>query len=148
MYSFHIFIKFELNFKRMSSEQHKPFVLKDRLRSFDYAFKGIKHVIATQHNMWIHLVLMLMAIGMGFIFNINAIEWLAIIFAIALVLAAEIFNSSIEAIIDLISPDYNEKAGKVKDMAAGAVLITAIAAVIAAGVIFIPYIISILNLNK
>jgi diacylglycerol kinase len=126
----------------MSPQQHKPFVWKDRIRSFVYAYRGIKHVITTQHNMWIHLLIMLIVVGMGLICNIRPIAWVVIIFAIAMVLAAEIFNSAIEVLVDLVSPDYNEKAGRIKDMAAGAVLITAIAAVIIACIIFIPYIIS------
>ncbi|MCX6230790.1 MAG: diacylglycerol kinase family protein [Bacteroidetes bacterium] len=129
-----------------SAEKHKPFVLKDRLKSFVYAYRGIKYVIATQHNMWIHILLMLIVVGMGFICDLRPIAWIVIIFAIAMVLAAEIFNSAIEALVDLHSPDYSEKAGRIKDMAAGAVLITAIAAVIAACIIFIPYIISLNNL--
>ncbi len=123
----------------------KKFALKDRLKSFVYAFNGIRHVIVSQHNIWIHIVLACVAIALGFIFNIHALEWIGIVLCIGLVLAAEVFNSAIEALVDLVSPVYNKKAGLIKDMAAAAVLITALMAVIVGCIIFIPHIYNLLN---
>ena len=120
----------------------KPFALKDRLKSFVYAFNGIRHVIASQHNVWIHIVLACIAICLGFVFTINTTQWIAIVLSIGLVLAAEVFNSAIEALVDLVSPVYNKKAGLIKDMAAAAVLITAIMAFIVGMIIFLPPIIN------
>jgi len=120
----------------------KPFTIKNRLKSFVYAFKGIKQVVVSQHNMWIHIVFALLAIALGFMFEINATEWIAIVLSIGLVLTAEIFNTAIESLVDLISPNFNEKAGKIKDIAAAAVLITAITAVIIGMIIFSPHIIN------
>lgn len=120
----------------------KSFTLKNRLKSFVYAFSGIKQVIASQHNMWIHIVLALLTIALGFVFKINASEWIAIIISIGMVLAAEVFNTAIESLVDIISPNFNEKAGKIKDIAAAAVLITAITAAIIGMFIFLPHIVN------
>lgn len=77
----------------------------------------------------------------GYVFGISAKEWIAVVFAIGTVLAAEAVNSSIEAIADLVSPGYNEAIKRTKDLAAGAVLILAIAAAIVGLIIFVPKII-------
>ena len=119
-----------------------PFQFRNRLKSFIYAFKGVKFVFLSQHNMWIHIVLAFIAVILGFVLGINIFEWVAVIFSIGFVITMEIFNSAIETLVDLISPNYNEKAGKIKDMAAGAVLISAITAVIIGAIIFIPRILN------
>lgn len=124
----------------------KNFSFKERLKSFDYAFNGIKLVLASQHNTWIHIFISFSVICAGFSFRISKNEWIAIVLCIGLVMAAEFFNSAIEALVDLVSPDYNEKAGKIKDIAAAAVLLTAITSVITACIIFSPYIIHLFNL--
>ena len=74
----------------------------------------------------------------GFLLNLSAEEWIVIAFAIGLVLAAEAINSSIEALADLVSPEYNEAIKRTKDLAAGAVLILAITAAIVGFIVFIP----------
>jgi diacylglycerol kinase len=89
-----------------------------------------------------------MAIILGFVFNINTTQWIAVVLSIGLVLAAEVFNSAIEALVDMVSPVYNKKAGIVKDMAAAAVLTTAIMAVIVGIIIFLPYILHLFNSSK
>lgn len=124
-----------------TSQKNKPFNLKDRIKSFIYAFNGIKEVITTQHNAWIHILIAITVICLGFIFSINAGEWIAIVLSIGIVLAAEVFNTAIEALVDIVSPAFNEKAGKIKDMAAAAVLLTAIAAIFIGCIIFFPYIV-------
>ncbi len=121
------------------------FKLKDRLKSFIYAFKGIKFVFLSQHNMWIHIILSFIAVAMGFSLNITNLEWIAVIFSIGLVLATEALNTAIEFLVDLVSPNYNEKAGRIKDIAAGAVLISAITSASIGAIIFIPKILNLLN---
>ena len=116
----------------------KKFSVTKRIQSFKYAFKGIAHVFAHEHNMWIHLLAAVCVVVLGFYLNINSTEWMLIVFAIALVIAAEIFNSAIEKVVDFISSNQNKKAGLIKDISAGAVLICAIAAAIIGCVIFIP----------
>ncbi|MCF2592500.1 diacylglycerol kinase family protein [Bacteroides caecigallinarum] len=114
------------------------FTLRKRLRSFKFAFNGIKQLIEKEHNAWIHCFATVCVIIAGFVFGISKTEWIAVVFAIGTVLAAEAVNSSIEAIADLVSPGYNEAIKRTKDLAAGAVLILAIAAAIVGLIIFVP----------
>ncbi len=108
------------------------------IRGFGYAFNGIWHAAATQLNFKVHLVAAVVAICGGWALHISSYEWLWIILCIGLVLAAELFNTAIEFLTDLVSPEYNKKAGFVKDMSAGAVLIIAICALIIGLIIFTP----------
>ena len=101
----------------------EPFSIKKRLKSFTYAGKGIKSFVCREHNVWIHLSIALLTIMAGFFFEIHRIEWIAIIICIGVVIAAEAFNTAIERLVNLTSPEWNPIAGEVKDIAAGAVLI-------------------------
>ena len=114
------------------------FTVRKRLRSFKFAFNGIKLLITKEHNAWIHCFAAVCVVIAGFYFDISSSEWIAVVFAIGTVLAAEAVNSSIEAIADLVSPGYNEAIKRTKDLAAGAVLILAISAAIVGLIIFIP----------
>lgn len=114
------------------------FTLRKRLRSFKFAFNGIRLLITREHNAWIHCFAAICVIVAGAILHLNATEWIAVTFAIGMVLSAEAVNSSIEALADLVSPEYNEAIKRTKDLAAGAVLILAIAAAIVGCIIFLP----------
>jgi diacylglycerol kinase (ATP) len=109
-----------------------------RLSSFKFAFKGIAYMLRTQKNAQIHFFIAAMVIALGIIYKIEIGEWCFIILAIGLVMMAEMVNTSIEFLVDLVSPEYQNKAGKAKDIAAGAVLIAAIAAAVIGLIIFIP----------
>ena len=122
----------------------KPFSIADRLRSFVYAFKGIRYSVLKQHNFQIHIALAIIAVLLGYLLKISILEWISIIIVIGMVLAAEIFNTSIEELVNLVSPERNKKAGVIKDLAAGAVLILAITAFITGTIIFLPKIIELL----
>ena len=91
-----------------------------------------------EHNLWIHTLAAATAIALGFILNISPFEWMALSIVIAGVFASELFNSAIESLVDLCSPEFNKKAGRIKDMAAGAVLIAALGALATGLIIFIP----------
>ena len=119
--------------------------MKKLIRSFGYAFKGIGYAAKTQLNFRIHLVAMVIAIFTGWALQIKDSEWLWIIFCIALVLTLELINTAIELLTDLVSPGYNELAGHVKDVAAGAVTIGAIFAAITGGIIFLPKLIALIH---
>ncbi|MCC6726587.1 MAG: diacylglycerol kinase family protein [Saprospiraceae bacterium] len=119
-------------------------MLKKRLNSFRFAFAGIGELVASQTNAKIHLVAATLAVVAGFLLQINRTEWCAIVFAIAMVLAAEAFNTALEHLTDLVSPQYHPLAGKAKDVAAGAVLLTAIGAAAVGLLIFLPKILAIL----
>jgi diacylglycerol kinase (ATP) len=109
-----------------------------RVASFRFAFQGIFHLIRTQHNAHIHLVLGAIAITLGIILGIGQAEWLALTIIITLVLATEGVNTAIEAVVDLASPERHPLAKIAKDVAAGTVLLTAIGAIIVGCIIFIP----------
>jgi diacylglycerol kinase (ATP) len=112
--------------------------MKKLIRSFGYAFKGVAYATKTQLNFRIHLGATTIAVAMGLFFHISTHEWLWIGLCITIVLVTEIFNTMIEALTDMVSPGYNEKAGHIKDMSAGAVVISAAFALIVGLVIFLP----------
>lgn len=95
------------------------------LKSFSYAFKGLVYSLK-QRNMKIIFSIALLTISAAVFLKVNSGDWCILLICIGLVMALEMMNSAIEGIVDLISPDYNEKAGRIKDMAAGAVLIASI----------------------
>ena len=116
----------------------KVFSIKARLKSFTYAFNGLRVMFKNEHNAWIHCFATLCTVTTGIIFKLSALEWVAIIFAIVLVIAGETFNSAIEKLCDVVQPNRDERIGKIKDMSAGAVLLCAIAAVAVGLLIFVP----------
>lgn len=116
----------------------EKFSFKKRAKSFIYAAKGLKSFISREHNAWIHSLAAFAVIVLGIIFHISRTEWIAILLCIGMVFAAEAFNTAIERLVNLVSPDYNKTAGDVKDIAAGAVLICAVTAAIVGLIIFLP----------
>jgi diacylglycerol kinase (ATP) len=111
------------------------------IKSFGYAFKGFRYAAKTQANFRIHLVAMVLTIAMGFYLHLQQSEWLWICLAITMVLTAELLNTAIEVLTDKVSPEYNEQAGHVKDVAAAAVTVTAVFAVVVGAIIMLPKII-------
>jgi diacylglycerol kinase len=112
--------------------------MKKLIRSFGYAFKGVVYASATQLNFRVHLVATILAVFLGYALSISVNEWQWIILCVAIVLMAELFNTALEMLTDLVSPEYNKIAGHVKDMGAGAVVITAIFALVTGIIIFFP----------
>jgi diacylglycerol kinase len=117
---------------------NKPFRINDRVKSIGFAIQGIVTFFKTQHNVWIHLFAAVVVIISGFFFKINNNDWCWLILAIALVLITEMLNTAIEFLSDKVSPEIHPQIKKVKDVAAGAVLIAAIAAMTIGGIIFLP----------
>lgn len=115
------------------------FSFKKRIASFGYAWQGIRYLISQEHNAWIHCFAAVCVVTAGFAFGITRYEWISVILCIGAVLAAEGFNTAIEKLVDLVSPEQHPIAGTVKDVAAGAVLITAIAAACIGLLVFGPY---------
>ena len=109
-----------------------------RLKSFQYAWNGIITAIKSERNMQIHLVFVIAVIVCGVIFRISSMEWVACVICFGLVISTELINTAIETIVDMISPERQALAGKAKDIAAGAVLVAAVAAAIAGTIIFLP----------
>jgi diacylglycerol kinase len=104
-------------------------ILKSVVRSFGFALAGIGFLLRTQRNARIHVVLGAAACGLGAWLHISRVEWAVIVFTIALVLILEGLNTAVEAAIDLASPQIHPLAKAAKDLAAGMVLIAAVASV-------------------
>ncbi len=113
------------------------------INSFKYAIEGFISSFKTERNMKFHIFIMVLVILAGIILKITKAEWIVCIFCIAMVISAELFNTSIETVVDLVMPYKNEKAKIAKDVAAAAVLVLAIASAIIGLMIFIPKIIKI-----
>lgn len=119
---------------------NKPFRIKDRLRSFVYAWRGICCFVCKEHNARVHCAAVIVVTAAGFFFGITREEWMAVIICFALVLAAEAFNTAIETLASFVSEEEHPSLGKVKDVAAGGVLICAIGAAIVGLIVFVPYV--------
>ena len=119
--------------------------IKKRIQSFGFAFKGVATLFKTQPNARIHLMAILLVTVAGYLLKVSITEWCFIVMSFAMVLAAEAFNTAVEFVVDLTSPDYHPLAGKAKDVAAAAVLITAIGAAIIGIIVFLPKLFNILS---
>ena len=106
--------------------------------SFKYAFEGIQEAWKTEQNLKIHFVIMALVIIAGFIFKISAMEWIVCLLLFAIVISLELINTAIETTVDIAMPEINEKAKYAKDIAAGAVLFSAMISVIVGLIIFLP----------
>jgi diacylglycerol kinase (ATP) len=113
-------------------------VLKPRIKSFAYAFAGVAAAFKTQTNVKIHFLAALVVVAASCYFEIDKVEWLFVLSAVFLVLVSELFNTAIEALCDLYSSAYHPKIKFIKDVAAGAVLLSAFYALTIAGIVFIP----------
>lgn len=118
--------------------KNSSFSIPSRLKSFQFAFAGILVLFREEHNAWIHLLATFITVTGGFYFNISRYEWIALFFAIGIVFVAEIVNTSIENLSDVVSPERSDSIKKVKDLAAAAVLFSAIIAMLIGALIFIP----------
>lgn len=111
---------------------------KKSIASFKYAFAGIIATIKSERNMKIHLLVMLLVIIAGMILKLSVTEWKICIILFSLVIAGELFNTAIEAVVDMVMPDIHPKAKLAKDAAAGGVLVLAFGAAIIGLIIFLP----------
>ena len=115
--------------------------LRMRIKSIGYAFTGLYELIKSEPNARIHLAATIVAVSIGFLLGLSNTEWCVIMIVIALVWTAEAFNTVIEKLANYLFPEYHETARIVKDVSAGAVLISAIVALICGMIIFLPKII-------
>lgn len=107
-------------------------------KSFSYSFSGLASAFKSERNFRVHLICLALVISFGFFFQLSTNEWLWIIAAAGIVIAAELFNTAIEALTDMVSPEIHPKAKIVKDVSAAAVLICAITALIIGLIVFTP----------
>jgi diacylglycerol kinase len=113
--------------------------------SFTHAWTGMIHAFQTQRNARVHVTVALMALTLGVALHLSAVEFAIIILAIVAVIGAELINTVAEAIVDLVTDTYHPLAKTAKDVAAGAVLWSAIGAVAIGVVIFGPHLLSLLG---
>ena len=110
-----------------------------RLRSARHAVAGIVRMIRCQHNAWLHAAATLLALAAACVLRISAGDWCWIILAISMVWTAEALNTAFEFLADAASPEFHPLVRDAKDVAAGAVLITAVGALVIGGIVFWPY---------
>ncbi|WP_042224065.1 diacylglycerol kinase family protein [Oceanobacillus manasiensis] len=105
---------------------------------FKYAWNGVLSVVKTERNFRIHLLAAFIVICAGIIMQLSQVEWLFIVIAIGSVLTAECLNSAVEKMLDYLKPEIHPKAKVVKDLSAGAVLLTVLMSVVVGLIVFIP----------
>ena len=121
--------------------KQEKFSIRKRLKSFTYAFNGLRILLREEHNSRIHLFATVCVIVAGVLLKISLLEWVAVAFAVGLVFSGEIFNSAVEDLSDVVCPERDERIKKVKDLAAAAVLVNAITAAVIGLLVFLPKII-------
>lgn len=109
-----------------------------RLKSVGFAVKGALKLITTEHSVMVQSSLAVLMIIAGFYFKIDRYEWMIQILAFGLVLGVESLNTAVEKIADFIHPEYHERIGFIKDIAAGAVMFAALAAIAVGLLIYVP----------
>ena len=114
------------------------------MKSFKYAIKGLVEAFSTQINFKIHCVAAVFVLTTGYLTGISFTEWVIILLCIGLVMVTELINTALEYLVNMVSPEYNEIAGKVKDIGAAAVLIAAIVSILIGTIILLPKIVNIL----
>ena len=114
--------------------------MKNFIKSFLFAFRGIIVSFEEQRNLKVQTLVALLTTGAGFFYSITPVEWCIVLLSIGMVVGLEMINTAIEGLVDLVTSEWKPLAGKVKDMAAGAVLIVSIISVIAGVIIFRKYV--------
>ena len=123
----------------MTLEDSQTFQFTGRIRSVRHAIRGILRMIRCQHNAWVHAVATVVVLAAAFLLRISAADWCWIILAISIVWTAEALNTAFEFLADAASPAFHPLIRDAKDVAAGAVLLTAAAAAVIGGIVFWPY---------
>ena len=116
-----------------------------RVRSFSYALRGIRLMLFSQHNAWIHALATGVVTAAGVLLGISRSDWCWIVVAIVAVWTAEALNTALELLCDVASPDFHPVVEKAKDVAAGGVLISAVGSVVIALLIFGPHVMRLLQ---
>ncbi len=117
----------------------KKFSLISRIRSFRYAIRGIGLMLRSQQNAWIHAMATVLVVVFGLLFGVTRSQWCWLVLAIMAVWTAEALNTALEFLADFASPEFHPLVKKAKDVAAGAVLISALGSVIIGLFVMGPY---------
>lgn len=115
---------------------------KKRILSFKYAFEGMLTALKEEPNLKFHFLAAILVLSAGWFFQISRIEWIAVIFAIGLVISVELTNTAIETVVDSFTTAMHPAAKKAKDIAAGAVLLVSLTALAIGVIIFLPYLLN------
>ena len=118
----------------------KRFSVRKRMKSFGYAYQGLRHILRDEHNFRIHLIAALVVVTLSVYFKICNWEWGLVVVAISMVWVAEAINTAIERLCDIVQPELHTKIKIIKDVAAFAVLVAAISAVVIGLIVFIPHV--------
>ena len=110
-----------------------------RVASFGHAGRGVWSALRSEVHLRFHAVATVVVIGLGFYSGLSRLEWALVALSVACVWAAELMNTALEALTDLVSPAYHPLAGKAKDVAAGAVLLAALGALVVGALVFVPH---------
>jgi diacylglycerol kinase (ATP) len=121
---------------------NRPFTFSGRLRSFRFALRGVRLMLVSHHNAWVHLGATVVVIAAGVVMRISRPEWCWITIAIVAVWVAEAVNTAFEFLCDVASPEFHPTVEKAKDVAAGAVLVAAIGAVVIGAIVFAPHVLA------
>ncbi len=130
--------------KKKKFNRGKQFGIKKQINNFKYCFDGIIYALTNEQSMMSHFIIAIVTILFGFIVKLSKIEWFIVIILIALVIAVEFVNTSIEAVVDMVMPDMHPLAKIAKDTASAAVLVVAIVALIIGILIYVPKILEIM----
>lgn len=106
------------------------------LKSFQFAYEGLRYCLVTQRNMRIHFLFVVLVTLGGIAFRIRLSEWIALFITFSLVITSEMFNTAVEQVVDLVTEEWNQKAKIAKDVAAGAVMVNAFVAVVVGFLVF------------
>ena len=123
-------------------KEEKTSFITGRRNSFRYAFKGLRSLMSSEPNAWIHLTATVAVLMAGYYVSLSVKEWAVLLVVIGMVWMAEIFNTCIERILDLLCPQEDPRAGNIKDLAAAAVLCTSLIAVVVGCLVFSPHFIN------
>lgn len=115
-------------------------MLRQRAASFGYAFRGVAAALRSEVHLRLHALATVLVLGAGLYFQLSRLEWALVALAVGLVWALELVNTAVEAVVNLVSPEYHPLAGRAKDVAAGAVLAGAAAALVVGLLVFGPHV--------
>ncbi len=125
-------------FSSSTSSSAMSFSIRQRANSFRFAVAGLRAALSSEHNTWVHLAFTVTASVAGLLLQVSALEWIALLVVMSMVWAAELFNTALEHLADLYTTERHPQVKLIKDVAAAAVLITAIAALLVGCIIFLP----------
>lgn len=124
--------------KKKKFNRGKKFGIKKQIINFKYCFDGVLYALTNEQSMISHFFIAIITIVLGFVVKLSKIEWFFVILLIALVIAIEFINTSIEAVCDMVMPDIHPLAKIAKDTSSAAVLVVSLAALIIGLIIYVP----------